>query len=111
MKTTSASSSSRHALNWLPAASNCSPPWCSWGSIGLWSPMERFRPKSCTTFRRATTPAVNAPQPPWITSAISRATCSGQEGDYENKYEGGEPQGKQDTDSYDHRDGNYYAQG
>jgi len=35
----------------------------------------------------------------------------GQEGDYENKYEGGETQGKQDTDSYDHRDGNYYAKG
>jgi hypothetical protein len=35
----------------------------------------------------------------------------GQEGDYENKFEGGETQGKEGTDSYDHRDGNYYAKG
>lgn len=35
----------------------------------------------------------------------------GQEGDYENKEEGGETQGKEGTDSYDHRDGNYYAKG
>jgi hypothetical protein len=35
----------------------------------------------------------------------------GSEGDYENKNEGGETQGKEGTDSYDQRDGNYYAKG
>src|SRR5262249_18944765 len=32
-------------------------------------------------------------------------------GDYETKTEGGETQGKEGTDSYDKRDGNYYAKG
>jgi hypothetical protein len=35
----------------------------------------------------------------------------GSEGDYENKSEGGETQGKEGTDSYDQRDGNYYSKG
>lgn len=35
----------------------------------------------------------------------------GSEGDYENKTEGAETQGKEGTDSYDQRDANYYAKG
>ncbi len=35
----------------------------------------------------------------------------GSEGDYDNKSEGGETQGKEGTDSYDQRDGNYYSKG
>jgi hypothetical protein len=38
-------------------------------------------------------------------------STSSQEGDYETKNEGGETQGKEGTDSYDQRDGNYYAKG
>jgi hypothetical protein len=35
----------------------------------------------------------------------------GSEGDYDTKYEGGETQGKEGTDSYDQRDGSWYAKG